>query len=510
MKKILFALLLVFIASSCEDDKIPVPTVLYVGESNTFTLSANGETREIEVKTTAQLQLQKAEGSDWCTVEMAGDKMVVKVDPNARLMERSTTVTLIAPDRKLDVTLVQSGQPSVAMAITKAEASSASTNYSIGVTYDGDLGNGFFVTNNTDATHELTYYLEATNKTQLAGITYYPRLPNAGGTVASGNFSTGSVMVSKTSSPTSFQKIMDFDVEKTIKTAFLEFPTAQTDVYAVKLVIDGGGASQGGSVSAREFVFNGTARASASEKFVLAAKTSLVFGETGGQTSVAIVSNSASISASSDASWCTAEAESGFVKISATANTGDRQVANITVTGSEGGSQTIVVRQLGSSSMLEVTGATALNVRDEPNTSPSEGSLAFMYDGSTTNGGYWHSDYATWNLSNAGPYKLEFALANVAKLSHIRYYPRQAATPTLDTEGNNQGGNGNFGQIEVWTKSTGDYVKIMDFACGEKGGMSEIVLPTPVENVTGVRILLVTGRGGHGSCTEMQFFGTKK
>lgn len=508
MKKILFALLLVFIASSCEDDKIPVPTVLYVGESNTFILSANGETREIDVTTTAQIQLVKEEGADWCTVTMEGSKLVVKADPNARLVERSTSVKLVAPDRDLTVLLQQSGQASIAMAVTRAEASSAAANYSIGVSYDGDLGNGFFVTNTTDATHELTYYLEPTNKVQLAGITYYPRLPNAGGTVASGNFATGSVMVSKTSNPTSFQKVMDFDLKKTIQTTFLEFPAAQTDVYAVKLVIDGAGVSQGGSASVQEFVFNGTAIQSASEKFALVTKNLHIFSESGGSTSIGVLTNSASISASSDAGWCTVDVDGNFVKISANANTGERQNATVTVTGSEGGSQTITVRQLAPSSLMEVTGATAVNVRGEENV--GEGSIGAMYNGTYVDGNYWHSNYDGQTLANGGPYRLDFALANVGKLSHIRYYPRQGATPTLDTEGNNQGGNGNFGKIEIWVKSTGDYVKVMDFACGEKGAMSEIVLPAPVDNVTNVRIQIISGRGGHGSCAEMQFFGTKK
>ena len=507
MRKIIFALLaVVFIASSCNNDNIPVPTALYVGEKTTFTLSANGETREIEVKTTAQLQLEKSEETNWCNAELVNNnKLVVTVQPNARLAGRSATFTLIAPDRKLEVIIEQSGQPSIAMPVIRAEASSAATNYNIGVSYDGDLGNGFFVTNTTDAVHELTYYLEPTNQVQLVGITYYPRLPNAGGTVANGNFSTGSVWISKNNSPDNFRKMMDFDMEKTIQTTFLEFPSPQTDVYAVKLVIDGGGATQGGSASCREIVFNGAAIPSASEKFILPSKNSFIFSENGGETSVGVLSNSTSILATSDAGWCNVSVDGSFIKISATSNTGERRMANITVTGSEGGSQTITVRQLAPSSLLEVAGATAVNVHGEINV--GEGSVDYMFDGKV-DANIWHSYYGGGqNLSNGGPYVLDFALNNVSKLSHIHYYPRQAA---VDTEGNNQGGNGNFGLIEVWTKSGADYVKAMDFACGEKGAMSEIVLPTPVDNVTNVRIVIITGRGGHASCSEMKFLGDRR
>ncbi len=510
MKKIIFALLaLVFIISSCTDEKIPVPTGIYVGENNLFILSANGETQEIEVMTTTQLTLQKPEGVDWCTVELVNNnKLVVTVQPNARLVSRSTTVKLVAPDKELQVVLEQSGQPSISMAVSRAEVTSSAAGYNLGVSYDGDLGNGFFVTLATNPVHEFTYYLEPTNKIQLVGVTYYPRLPNSGGTVANGNFSTGSILVSKISSPTNFEKVMDFDVKKTIQAAFLEFPTVQSNVYAVKLVINGGAASQGGSASCREFVFNGTAVQSAGEKFVQLANTSLIFNDNGGTTPIGILTNNTSVTATSSAAWCAVVVDGNFIKVTTTANTGDRQTANITVTGSEGGSQTLTVQQLAPSSLFAVTGATAVNVRGEPNT--GEGNIANIYDNNIDQN-YWHSDYSNGQtLANGGPYRLEFDLANVGKLSHIRYYPRRGNPPTLDTEGKNQGGNGNLGRIQVWVKAGADYTKAVEFNCGEKGDMSEIVLPTPISNVTNVRIEIISGRGGHASCAEMQFLGTKK
>jgi hypothetical protein len=510
MKKIIFVLItLVFIASSCIDDKIPVPTAIYVGEKNAFTLSANGETREIEVMTTAPLKLEKEEDVDWCNIELVeNNKLVVTVQPNARLVGRSTTAKLVASDKELELVLEQSGQPSIAMAVSRAEASSTAAGYDLGVSYDGDLGNGFFVTLTTDPVHEVIYFLEPTDKVQLVGITYYPRLPNAGGTVANGNFSTGSILVSQVGSPENFQKVMDFDVKRTIQSAFLEFPAAQTNVHAVKLVINGGAASQAGGASFREVVFNGTAVKSAAEKFVLLAKKSYIFSENGETTAIGVLSNSESITATSSAAWCTVSVDGSFINLTATANTGSRQTADITVTGSEGGSQTIAVQQLAPSSLLEVTAATAVNVRGEVNT--GEGSIGSMYDNNIDQN-YWHSDYSnSQSLANAGPYQLEFDLANVGQLSHIRYYPRRGNPPTLDTEGKNQGGNGNFGRIEVWVKSGSDYTKATEFQCGEKGDMSEIVLPTPAANVTNVRILIISGRGGHGSCSEMQFLGVKK
>ncbi|GHT20244.1 hypothetical protein AGMMS4957_06550 [Bacteroidia bacterium] len=504
MKNRIFALLaLVCVASSCKEDAILVPTALYVGEETTFTLSANGETREIEVNTTANLRLEKEE-TDWCTVELAGNKkLVVTVKPNEKIVGRNSILTLHAPDRKLDVTIAQRGQPNIAMKVVSATASSSAAGYSIDVSYDGDLGNGFFVTAvDAAATHELTYVLEPTNELQLVGVTYYPRLPNANGTVANGNIGTGTVWIAKNATPTNFEKVRDFDLEKTIKTAFIEFPSPITDVYAVKITADGS-ASQANSFSCREIVLNGTGIRTAPSKFVIPEKSLLSFSNAGSAATVSVLTNSTSITATSDAAWCSISIDGSFVNVSVSANTGDRRTANITVTGSEGGSQTITVRQLAPSAMLAVTAA------DATPTSLAEGAIGNMWDGKV-DANYWHSDYSANSLSTTGPYTLEFTLANVSKLSHIRYYPRQAATVTRDTEGNNQGGNGNFGRIEVLVKTTGNYTKVMDFRCGEKGAMSEIVLPTPIDNATGVQILLHSGRGGHGSCAEMEFYGSQK
>jgi hypothetical protein len=507
MKKIAFALLaLVFAASSCTDDKIPVPTVLYVGEETTFMLSANGETREIEVITTAPIQLEKSEEVDWCSIELKdNNKLVVTAEPNARLVNRRTGITLAAPDRKLNISIEQSGQPSIAMKVANATASSTYSNNNIDVTYNGDKGNGYFMTTNAGSEQVLTYYLEPNSNVQLVGITYYPRLPGTGATTpSSGAWGKIAVAVAKTTAPEQFETVLsDYDCNKPLKDAvFIELPAAIPNVSAVRITVDAA-TSQGSYASLREIEFNATALQSGTDKFVLPNQNAMTIAKEGGAVSIGVLSNGNSVDASCDASWCTVNIDGSFVNVSVEANNGDRRTASITVTG-EGGSQaSVAVLQLGNSSMLEIG-----EVKASTTAEPDEGKITNMKDGDKTT--YWHSDYSTTPSSALliKPQTIEFELVNVARLSHIRYYPRQTS---LDVNGNNTGGNGNIGRIEVSVKSSGgSYQKVMDFHCDEKGQTSEIVLPNPVDNATGVMFTIYSGRGMHASCAEMEFYGASK
>lgn len=105
----------------------------------------------------------------------------------------------------------------------------------------------------------------------------------------------------------------------------------------------------------------------------------------------------------------------------------------------------------------------------------------------------YHSSWAGGGF----PIEMTYNFQGNNRIDYIVYTPRQ--------DGN---GNGNFGNIEIWYKSTPSSaaVKAKDVNLNFSSEPGRIELTTPLTNIRSVIIKVLNGQGNFASCAEMQFF----
>lgn len=246
-------MLIAVMAFSCKDEDVLVPTALFI-EDNPVEIQANGETKELEVKTTASnITLENTEAS-WCTVTLTGNTLTVEVEKNNSLAGRETSINLVAPDRSLLLPIKQAGQPTKAVEVLSGWASSYQPDNAsegdIKYSFDGDMNTMYHSKwGEAQDTYELIYYLK--NSPKLAMISYYPR-----SNMGNGTFGNIEILVSKTSTPDDFTKIMDATCVQTTPytPTHIELTTFVENAHAVKIIVDGG-TSKGGFASCAEMEF---------------------------------------------------------------------------------------------------------------------------------------------------------------------------------------------------------------------------------------------------------------
>ncbi|NDV57599.1 discoidin domain-containing protein [Bacteroides sp. 519] len=253
MKKIIYLILLAVIAVSCKDEDVLVPTALFI-EDNPVELQANGETKTLEVKTTASSLVLENTDATWCTVTLSGNTLTVEVAKNNSLAGRETSINLVAPDRSLTLPIKQAGQPTKAVEVLSGWASSFQPNNAsegdIKYSFDGNAGTMYHSKwGETQETYELIYYLKGAPK--LAMISYYPR-----SNMGNGTFGKIEILASTTSDPDNFTKIMDATCIQTTPytPTHIELTTFVENTHAVKIIVDGS-TSKGGFASCTEMEF---------------------------------------------------------------------------------------------------------------------------------------------------------------------------------------------------------------------------------------------------------------
>lgn len=506
--------------SACKDED-PVTPSMYVGETTTYALSANGETKTIELQANVAMTLNTQSTAEWCTVTLSGNKLTVVVEANNTFETRTTTVEVSIPGKAEILTFKQGGQPAVKFQINSATATSEHEGNEIANSYDGVTDGGAHYhsnygndveNNGKSASYELDYTLEPNPVLELAMVAYYAR-PKGGTTnlpvCSNGTFGAVEVWVKTTDKP-EFTKVKDYTCgDPTNAPADYPIPVYITldepiaGVTDVRIVVDGT-SSKGGFASCAEMEFYGKGASGVTEPYLLISKNSLTFGAAGGSEDISVTTNAESITAS-DAGWCTATVNGLFVTITATENTStsEPRTATITITGSNGVTKTLTVSQ----PRTVPSGATQLTIDPDKSYSNSasgdegaNGPFEKTWDDDFTT--FWHSNYGEETIEELGPiappYELYYYLKDAAELSYIIYYPRNYPN----------GGNGNFGAIEVWVSGGNEnFTKVMDYNCGQKGTESKIELPNVIPNVEAVKIVVLTKLG---SCSEMQFYGVKK
>lgn len=505
--------------TACKDDEPEATPSLYVGEVTTFALSANGETKVIELQANVAVTLNTQNTAEWCHATLEGVRLTVVADANTALAGRTTTVEVSIPGKAETLTFEQGGQPVVKFRVTGATASSTQTNYEIANSYDGVTdGSAHYHSdwNSPGGSFDLTYELENNPLLELAMVAYYARPKATSATTGlpvcpNGTFGAVEVWVATTANPT-LTKVKEHTCGNPADApadypipAYILLDEPIAGVTSVKIVVDGG-TSKGGFASCAEMEFHGIGASGISEPYLLVNKSNFAFGDAGGSEDISVVTNAGSITAASDAGWCTATVTGLFVTVEAAENTStsESRTATITITGDNGKTETVTVSQA-----RKVPAATLLTIDTDKSYANS------WYDDDDGNGNgpfektwdadfatYWHSNYWEEGVDELGPvtppYELYYYLKDAADLSYIIYYPRNYPT----------GGNGNFGAIEVWVSTGNDnFTKLRDYNCGQKGSESRIELPSAVANVDAVKIVVLTNLG---SCSEMEFYGTKK
>lgn len=503
--------------TACKDDEPAQTPSLYVGEVTTFVLSANGETKIIELQANVAVSLNTQSTAEWCHATLEGNKLTVVADANSELASRTTTVEVSVPGKAETLTFEQGGQPTVKFGVTGATASSEQPNYAIANSYDGITdGSGHYhsVWSEPGGPFELTYELEANPLLDLAMVAYYAR-PKAISSATqlpvcpNGTFGAVEVWVATTASPT-FTKVKEYTCGDPVNApadypipAYILLDEPIAGATAVRIVVNGA-SSKGGFASCAEMEFYGIGASGVSDPYLLVGKSGIAFGAAGGSEDISVVTNAESITAT-DASWCAATVNGLFVTVTASENTStsESRTATITITGSNGQTKTVTVSQA-----RTAPAATLLTIDTDKSYTNSyidddgggNGPVNNTWDESFTT--YWHSNYDDEKIDELGPiappYDLYYYLKDAAELSYIIYYPRNYPT----------GGNGNFGAIEVWVSAGNDnFTKAMDYNCGQKGTESRIELPNVIANVEAVKIVVLTNLG---SCSEMEFYGAKK
>lgn len=242
MKKIFICILTVITCISCKEDEIPVPTALYVGEDQ-IEAAIGGETKTIDVKTTASDLALKATDVSWCKTTLNGTTLTIEIQKNNSLAARETSIELVTPDRSLTVPIKQAGQPTIPIEITDAWASSFQPDVDgegeIKYSYDKDMTTLYHShwTILSDK-YELIYYLKGAPT--LALMTYYPRTNGGNGT-----FGKIEIYASTVNDPENFKKIMDYDCGLKATPSYIELKDPVPNAYAAKIIVDAS-SSKGG------------------------------------------------------------------------------------------------------------------------------------------------------------------------------------------------------------------------------------------------------------------------
>ncbi|WP_423736258.1 M60 family metallopeptidase [Chitinophaga caseinilytica] len=106
---------------------------------------------------------------------------------------------------------------------------------------------------------------------------------------------------------------------------------------------------------------------------------------------------------------------------------------------------------------------------------------------------FYHSSWAGGGF----PIEMTYNFQGNNQINYIVYTPRQDGS-----------GNGHFGNVEIWYKTTpnGTPIKAKDASLNFSGTPSRIELASPLVNVRAVIVKVLSGQSNFASCAEMEFF----
>ncbi len=112
----------------------------------------------------------------------------------------------------------------------------------------------------------------------------------------------------------------------------------------------------------------------------------------------------------------------------------------------------------------------------------------------------YHSPWSG-DVSPENPAVLEYFFKDVDVIDYLVYHPRQS------------GSNGNFGELEIWYKTTENttYTKAGDYDFKKSGTATRVEFDEALRNPTAIKFVVKTGGGDavdkqYATCAEMQFF----
>lgn len=123
---------------------------------------------------------------------------------------------------------------------------------------------------------------------------------------------------------------------------------------------------------------------------------------------------------------------------------------------------------------------------------PGEG-IEKTFDGDMNT--IYHSRWGT-GTPLSFPVNIEYFLEKAEDVDYMVYHPRPG------------GGNGNFGEIEVWvsTESNPTYVKLKDADFKQQGAASRVTFDSTISGAKSFKIVVKSGLNGHASSSEVEFF----
>lgn len=212
----------------------------------------------------------------------------------------------------------------------------------------------------------------------------------------------------------------------------------------------------------------------------------------------------------SSATWLKLTKEKNGLSISAKPNyTSENRTAKVTLADANGKTTQIVIFTQESGSLLDKVEDSGVQVKVSSatdNTHQGSSTLAKSIDGdlSTIYHSNWNNDVWPDN-----PAELVYTFTNVSQIDYINYIPRSSGT------------NGNFGELEIWYKTSGnsEYTKLGDYDFGMSSSPTSVRIPGGLKNPTAIKFLVKTGGGDtktetvsgqaitkyFASCAEMQF-----
>lgn len=142
MKKLIVICTVALLFAACKEDKILLPTGLYVEEASLI-MVAEGETYNNRVYTTSPfLDVSiPQDAQEWLKVKIESGYLIITSERNASIGGRSALITLKAKERSTTVKVEQNGLPTKQIPIKSATASSAQNatgNESVLASFDGD------------------------------------------------------------------------------------------------------------------------------------------------------------------------------------------------------------------------------------------------------------------------------------------------------------------------------------------------------------------------------------
>lgn len=166
MKKISVIIGAALVLASCGKDAIPVPTGLFVEETD-LKFVAEGEVYKNRVYTTSSFLdvVVSEQDKEWLAAKIEDGYLVITCERNASIGGRSSTITLNADKRSNTVKIAQNGLPTKKIGVVSATVNSqqnTSGNESILVTFDNDYGDNHWHSgySNKKPVYILTYVLE--------------------------------------------------------------------------------------------------------------------------------------------------------------------------------------------------------------------------------------------------------------------------------------------------------------------------------------------------------------